>query len=170
MFEGSRNLTCPLLAQSVHAELGRTCPLLGVKRTWLLHCICLLLAQSGHSVCPLSLKSGLFEDQNNQFFLCTFQRLKSASESEKVSAMPSAVSRSAGPSGTHMKRGEREASKVPSNGTCEDKKPAAESAFCCAGTVVVASAVIARKWPAFATTELAASATRQLHRQSRQGQ
>src|SRR5690242_15605514 len=75
-----------------------------------LHCICLLLARSGHSVCPLSLKSGLFEDQNNQFFLRTFQRLKSASESEKVSAMPSALSRSAGPSGTHMKRGEREAS------------------------------------------------------------
>ena len=39
---------CPLLAQSGHIELHRTCPLLGVKRTWLLHCKCPLLTQSGH--------------------------------------------------------------------------------------------------------------------------
>src|SRR6516162_361130 len=34
-----------------------------------------------------------------------------------------------------MKRGERTASTVPSTGLRGDKKPAAVSAFCCAGTV-----------------------------------
>ena len=39
---------CPLLAQSGHPSLHRTCPLSGVKQTWPLHCICLLLTQSGN--------------------------------------------------------------------------------------------------------------------------
>jgi hypothetical protein len=63
---GQVTLVCPLLAQSGHPKLHRTCPLLGVKRTWpfagirfrgrywgqsghgLLHCKCPLLTQSGH--------------------------------------------------------------------------------------------------------------------------
>jgi hypothetical protein len=31
---GLASSECPLLAQSGHAELHRTCPLLGAKRTW----------------------------------------------------------------------------------------------------------------------------------------
>ena len=49
--------------------------------------------------------------------------------------MSRAVCFTAGPSGTHMKLGERTASTVPSTGLRGDKKPAAVSAFCCAGTV-----------------------------------
>src|SRR5215467_10265529 len=40
----------PLLAQSGHPSLPRTCPLSGVKRTSVLHCICLLMTQSGHGL------------------------------------------------------------------------------------------------------------------------
>ena len=53
---GDRGLQCPLLAQSGHTELHRTCPLLGVKRTSLPHRkmssakirLCPLLSESGH--------------------------------------------------------------------------------------------------------------------------
>ena len=52
------NARCPLLVQSRHSKLGRTCPLSGVKRTSLPHRkmsaqgrtprTCLLMTQSGH--------------------------------------------------------------------------------------------------------------------------
>ena len=42
----------PLLAQSGHADLHRTCPLSGVKRHALPHGKCPLLTQSGHLLAP----------------------------------------------------------------------------------------------------------------------
>ena len=49
---------CPLLALSGHAWVHCTCRLLGVKRTSLLRCTCLLMTQSGHSKCYYYYRAG----------------------------------------------------------------------------------------------------------------